>query len=342
MKRNRKGRSKRGGFRRAVGRGGIVLSALLVLHAVVATWFVHHPRTWLDETRARLPRVLTDSLFTVGNRVGDLTDALDLTGTDAVYEYDTEAPTGAVCFAGLPRRTGLPAPDDIVVLNRGEFVIGWSPRLRHPVWCAYHVVRDAKFPTTRKNFQRDHNVPTAPNPGDYAKSGYDRGHMAPNHAIVSRYGEDAQKKTFLMSNVAPQSAALNRGVWRDLEHRIADLWTARYGEIWVIVGCIRSAAHKSFGNDGIDIPDAFYQIVVAQEGLDVRALAVMFGQTVPYRTFAARHLISIDDLETLTGLDFMPELPEFIQSPLEAEIPTRLWPIRAKDIFKLIGLGFKY
>ena len=44
-----------------------------------------------------------------------------------------------------------------------------------------------------------------------------------NHAIESRYGAEEQEKTFMMSNIAPQSPVLNRGVWRNVEHRIADL-----------------------------------------------------------------------------------------------------------------------
>jgi len=339
-KARKKGRPK-SGFRRAVGRGGIVLLVLLVLYAVFATWFVHHPREWLDEKSAAWPAPLVASLYYIGNPVGDLTDALDLTGQDAVYEYDTEAPTGEVAFAGLPQRTGAPAPDDITVLDRGEFKIGWSPKLHHPVWVAYHVVRDEKYPTSRKHFQRDRSVPSAPNPGDYKGSGYDRGHMAPNHAIVTRYGEKAQKRTFLMSNVAPQSSALNRGVWRELEHRIADLWTARYGEIWVVVGCLPSASNRTFGERSVDVPDAYWQVVVAQEGLDVRALAVIFPPDIPHTAYAARYIVTIDELEARTGLDFLSELPDFIQSPLEAQLPTRLWPIRVQDLFRLVGLGFE-
>ena len=43
----------------------------------------------------------------------------------------------------------------------------------------------------------------------------------------------------------------------------------------------------------------------------------------------------------MAGLDFLPDLPEFIQSPLEAERPTRLWPVRLSDIFSLFLLRFQ-
>ena len=74
--------------------------------------------------------------------------------------------------------------------------------------------------------------------------------------------------------------------------------------------------------------------------MDVRAMAMTFGQDVSWREWAARNLISIDDLEELSGLDFLPDLPEFIQNPLEAELPSRLWPIRAQDILRQVLLQF--
>jgi len=338
--RKRKGRSH--GFRRIARYGGIPLLLLLLFHAAVANWFVHHPREWLDDAESRWPRPVVNSLLAVGNPVGDLTDGLDLTGHDTVYEYDVEAPNGTVLFAGAPVRQGAPCPDDVRIINRGPFLLGWSDRLRHAVWCAYHVTPTARYETSRKSFRRDSSVPAAPKPGDYSRSGYDRGHLAPNHAIVTRYGESAQRSTYLMSNIAPQTPSLNRGVWRDVEHRIADLWTARYGEIWVIVGCLPSASDTKLHHTDVDVPDAYYQLIVAQEGMDVRALAVLLPQRIAYDEYAARHLITIDALEELTGLDFLPELPSFIQTPLEADLPTRLWPVRFRDIFRQLALRFVY
>jgi endonuclease G len=317
---------------------GLSLLIFLAVWGTVAEWFVHHPRAWIAERREQMPLVVS-ALTWLGNPLADITDGLAITGHDAVYEYDLEAPKGTVSFAGLPVRTGYPAPDDIRIIDRGEFVIGWSDKLRHPVWCAYHVTKEAKFPSDKRpGFTKDRSVPAAPSPGDYRKSGFDRGHMVPNHAIASRYGEAAQKLTFKMSNISPQTPALNRGVWRDVEHRIADLWTARYGEIWVVVGSV--STHGGMLACDIDLPSQYYQVIIAQEGLNVRALAVLFSQDVDWGEWAARNIVSIDELEELTGLDFNPGLPSFIQSPLEAELPSRLWPVRLRDIFAQIALRF--
>ena len=335
----KRSKGKRSKTRRTSLKLGIVLVGFLAIWGAAGEWFVHHPRAWID----RQPKALSVPLLWIGNPLADITDALDLTGYDTVCEYDTEAPSHAVVFAGAPQRVGAPAPTDIRILNRGEFLIGWSDTLRHPVWCAYHVTRDARYENAKRpGFSKDRDVAKSPSPNDYTKSGYDRGHMVPNYAIVTRYGEREQKKTFLTSNLAPQAPALNRGVWRDIEHRIADLWTARYGEIWVIVGAISNpSSPETISGTSVDVPTAYYQIILAQEGMDVRALAVLFDQNVGWKAWGARHITTIDEIERLTGLDFNPELPSFIQDQLEADLPNRLWPIRPLDILHQILLRFR-
>ena len=334
-----KKRGKRSKSRRICLKSGFVLAVAMTVWGVAGEWFVHHPRAWIDKQ----PKLFAAALLWIGNPLADITDALNLTGYDTVAEYDTEAPAGEVAFAGLPRRVGEPAPADLRVLDRGDFKIGWSDTLRRPVWCAYHVLKDARYELKdRPSFSKDREVPSAPAPDAYARSGYDRGHLAPNWAISTRYGREAQKLTFRMTNVAPQAPALNRQAWRDVEHRIADLWTARYGEIWVVVGCLPANRFtpETIAGSHITIPEGFYQIIIAQEGMDVRMLAVLFPQTVGWHEWPARYLVTVDEIERLTGLDFNPDLPSFIQDQLEADLPNRLWPIRIRDIFELVRLRF--
>ena len=337
MAKRRRGKKSRA--RRSSLKPAVILTALFAVWCIAAEWFVHHPRNWIEDRREGWTALAAAPLLWLGNPIADITDAFGWTGHDAVYEYDEEPPSGKVFFAGIPRRKGAPAAADIRVIDRGDFVLGWSDSLRHPVWCAYHVTPQAKYDAgKRPGFTKDRSIASAPKPGDYSKSGYDRGHMVPNYAIITRYGEEARRRTFMMSNIAPQTPALNRGVWREFEHRIADLWTRRYGEIWVVVGCISEAAGERLPGTDIDVPVAYYQVVVAQEGMNVRALAVLFDQNVGWREWAARNIISIDELENITGLDFNPDMPAFIQDPLEAETPSRLWPIRPRDIVSQIAL----
>ncbi len=321
-----------------------IVASQLVL-AGCGDWFVHHPRNWIADKCESLPRFVTTPLLAYGDRTGDFTDAIGLTGSDAVYEYDEDAPNGSVYFAGAPRRTGAPAPADIQVLQRGEFAVGWSPSLKHPAWVAYHVppqgdstTSDPADPQKRPAFQKDRSVESSPNADAYKGSGYDRGHLAPNFAIATRFGEAAQKRTFLMTNIVPQTPSLNQGVWCDVEHRIASLWSGRYGEVWVIVGALPGRERLP---SGVEIPSALYQLVIAQTEDGVRALALVFPQEISQSAYPTRYMVSIAELEAMAGIDFLPDLDSFIAKPLKAQTPTRLWPVGLGGAFKLIAARFR-
>ena len=331
-------RSGRHSFARSLARkcAAIFLFAVVLILAA-GDWFVHHPREWLEKREREWPRWIVVTLEWTGNPTGDITDALGLTGTDVVAETTDAAPANAVLFAGVPIRRHAPAPDDITVLDRGEFLVGWSPKLRHAAWCAYHVPAGQRYRIeTRPPFRKDKNASRSPVSTDYARTGYDRGHMVPNFAMASRFGTNMQARTFLLSNVAPQSPALNRGVWRDVEHRISESWTARYGEIWVIVGALDDS-HETLSGSDISVPSRLWQVVVAQKDREVRALAVLVEQQVPWRAWPTRYIVSIDELEALTGFDFLAGRPDGMETALESRRPTRLWPVNFLDAFRQIA-----
>ena len=320
--------------------GAATLVVGFVLLCICGDIYVHHPAAWLASHRS----LITAPLEYLGDRTAFITDALGWTGRDAVNTPDDPIPEGMVSFAGDPVRVGAPAPADIVVLDRGEFRIGRSPSLRHPVWVAYHVPRTARHEAgKRPNFQKDKGVASSPQPKDYANSGYDRGHMAPNHAIATRFGPEIQRRTFQMTNVAPQRPGLNRGPWREMEQRISELWTSAYGEIWVIVGTVPPAPGQSrskLGQTDINVPEQFYMVIASQTEDSVRMLAVLMNQTARRWDFPVHNIVSVDEIEKLTGLDFFPDMQRSLQMSLEADTPTRLWPVRVRDLLKLILIRF--
>ena len=318
--------------------------SLVLLSALAATnWFVHEPRFRQQALAQKLPAPLAFWITCVGNASADTTDALGLTGHDVTAPLSAALPTNRLVCAGLPRRLPeSPVPDDITVLNKTGFIIGYSPSLRHPVWVAYKVcsVR-TEIPLARPStFRPDPSASNSPQGNEYAKSGYDRGHMAPNLAIVTRYGKAAQAQTFLTSNICPQRPSLNQGPWCNIEFRIAELWPDCYGDVWIITGALSARGGKRLAS-GIDIPTAFYQIVVTQNHGAVRAFAVYMPQTIRRRTPARATLISIDEIEALSGLDFLADLPDEVERTLEAGTPSRLWPAGPLGAFKLLRERFR-
>ncbi len=337
-----KGRKRLGASRRLARFFAVATVAAWVILCLAGSWYARHPLEWLENNS--WPRCVASSLLYFGDRTLMLTDALGWTGHDAVYDFDDPAPEGEVFFAGAPVRTGEPAPNDIKLIDRGDFVIGWSDQLRHPAWVAYHVPREAKFEVgKRPSFKKDRSVKLSPAASHYERTGYDRGHMAPNYAITSRFGPDAQANTFLMSNISPQTPALNRGPWRELEQRVVELWTQRWGEIWVICGTISSKNPQSrerLAGTAIDVPTAYWMLIAAQSADGVGSLALLLPPSVGYDDFPVHRIVTVDELEQMSGFDFFPEMPNYLQNVLEADLPTRLWPIRLRDVLKLVLMRF--
>ena len=116
-------------------------------------------------------------------------------------------------YGGLPNASNYGHP--VVVLTNAAYLTGYCEARRNPAWVAFSVgsisigstaKRPSRFTTDTRTRSATHD--------DYTGSGFDRGHMAPNYAIGTRYGHGAQRETFLMSNISPQAPDLNRSWWR--------------------------------------------------------------------------------------------------------------------------------
>ncbi|MBR4172574.1 MAG: DNA/RNA non-specific endonuclease [Kiritimatiellae bacterium] len=327
-------------LRRPFSSLGTILLALLV----GSNWFVHRSHAQRENFRVRNPR-LSSFLQLWGNATADLTDAWGLTGHDAISSPARPLATNSFQEVGFPttQKGNRNAPQDLVTLHKKGFTIGYSPSLRRPVWVAYRSFpyqTAATNPENRpKGFRSDPDAPNCPRPSDYTRSGYDRGHMAPNLAIASRFGQSAQEDTFLLSNICPQRPGLNQGPWYEMEYRIAEIWPECHGTIWVIVGAIPSPRKKL---KGIDVPAGFYQVLLCQkQDGTLQALAVSMPQTASRHTYARSFLISIRELENRCGLNFFPNLPVKIQQDLETTEATRLWRTGFSGIFRVISERYR-
>jgi endonuclease G len=231
-------------------------------------------------------------------------------------------------YGGVPRpvAAGGRSGEVRVLVNRG-YAVGYSDTLANPLWAAYRVVDLPRIPEPPKRpekFEVDRRTAARVAPDAYSASGYDRGHMAPNYAIATRYGAAAQRETFLMSNVAPQLHALNAGLWRELEQRIATSYPARYGEVWAIVGPVFGASPKTL-RGGVAVPDAFFKIVVDESEGKLRTLAFIVPQEAPTDADPRRYLTTIDEIQRRTGLDFLSELDDAAEREVESRRAEKVW-----------------
>ncbi len=230
--------------------------------------------------------------------------------------------TGNVVYGGNPITA---SNTRLVLLKNIAYHAGYSEERRNPIWVAYRLDTDQpgeKFKRP-KGFKPDLRTSSRIEPKDFVKSGYDRGHMAPNAAIADRYGLDAQHETFLMSNIVPQNPVLNRQIWQRLE-RLEDDYSNNLENVWVITGPVFDGHIQTINNE-IEVPDAFFKIIFDEEKDNLRALAFLIQQDVTGKEPLDSFLTSIDEIEKLTGLDFIAPLGDESEAPLEAGTPGRLW-----------------
>ena len=222
---------------------------------------------------------------------------------------------------------GIPQiAEDVQVVERIGYLVGYSPKTGNPAWVAYRLHGAPAYRTAQRpsRFLDDPSVHGEPQHDDYTHSGYDRGHLASNAVIGSYFGPTAQRETFYMTNIIPQAPQLNRrGVWRQIEQLEMGMGAA-FQEVWVITGAI-DTDHSNRMPSGVSIPEGSFKIIVDQQpgNQALRVAAFVFPQD-PQSNDLSGYVVSVDRIEQLTGLDFFPSLPVSFET-VERARPRALW-----------------
>ena len=165
-------------------------------------------------------------------------------------------------------------------------------------------------------FMPDPGVKGCPSPQDYAGSGMDRGHLVP--AADLKWSPEAMRQSFLMTNICPMHKALNEGGWAKLEEKVRE-WTARDSALLVFTGPVVSDSDTTLANGRIKVPSAYYKVIMAPCVRPTRAIAFIY----PNGHSGGRlrqYAVSVDEVESRTGLDFFPTLPAKEQHRLESTV----------------------
>jgi endonuclease G, mitochondrial len=129
-----------------------------------------------------------------------------------------------------------PDPKNYLMV-KPHFALSYNSEKGTPNWVSWRLVKEDLGNVARKNdFHPDPDLPRAfykVKPGDYDHSGFDRGHMCPN--ADREASADNAKATFVMSNMVPQSAELNRRSWEKLEDYCRKLAHAGK-ELYIVAG----------------------------------------------------------------------------------------------------------
>jgi len=247
------------------------------------------------------------------------------------YAYEVFVARPSMTFMGVPSVEAYPASGQMShILRNDAFMLEYSETLKNPLWVTYQVTaKQYKSGKRPSGFASDWRSLSQVSHQDYTRSGYDRGHMAPNYVIASRYGREAQKETFLMTNITPQKPGLNQKSWQRLEELIADDFSKIHGDFWVVTGPIFGDKPKRL-NSGVYIPKAFYKILVKPTTPErpAKALAFIFPQNARPKSSLMKFVTTVDEVEKQTGIDFFHELEDGYEERLESTKMHQAWNLQ--------------
>ena len=162
---------------------------------------------------------------------------------------------------------------------REAYLVAYDAPVKIPVYVSYTLLPQNAlgcFPRTNA-FVADQSIKGGARPDDYAGTGYDKGHAAPDGDLS--WSQQVEYESFLMTNMYPQAGSLNRGIWKLLETSIRG-WAVQLNQGFTIyVGAIYGAGDKVIGN-GVIVPHKYYKIVINN---NTGAMAGwLFPHTAPY------------------------------------------------------------
>ena len=230
--------------------------------------------------------------------------------------------------AALPETLlyGMPGSYDMLLVRRG-FSIGYSYEMRQAMWVSYMLTANnlkAKKVRRTNTFKPDPAIKFRPvRPKDYNRTGYDRGHLAP--AADMSFSLQAMSESFYMSNMSPQYADFNRGIWKDLESKVRN-YAVYHGDIYVVTGPVFDPDKPviTIGANAVAVPDKYYKVVLDVKSPKPKAIGFVLenrGSKKSLREFA----VTVDAVEKLTGLDFFSNLDDTSEARLESQCDFDAW-----------------
>lgn len=212
----------------------------------------------------------------------------------------------------------LPASSGEIV-HHYTYSLSYNETHEQANWTA-HVLKARDINSTdykRPFFEIDDQVTTgAAHWRNYKKSGYDKGHLVP--AADRKASKQSYDETFLTSNISPQKHAFNAGIWNDLEYLVRG-YALEYGALYVVTGPILKEGLPSIGSEKVSVPQAFFKIIYHQDRNDRRMQAYL----IPVNTSSENlddFIVPTDRIETLTGIDFFPQLEDDLENQLEGAV----------------------
>jgi DNA/RNA endonuclease G (NUC1) len=268
-------------------------------------------------------------------------------GTSATYSLPTTVatPGGTADYRGNTE-FGVPtdrdASDDFII-SREQYTLSYNHNRNTPNWVSYEFDATHFGANDRcECFTHDPALPQSfthlttadyTGAGDFAGYKIDRGHMARSFDLTTGTLDNA--RSFYLSNVIPQAAAVNEGPWKLLEDYLGNLARFQNKEVYVIAGVAGNKATVK-GEGKIVIPSAVWKVALVlprDHGLaDVRSfrdiddvIAVIMPNDPTVDSHWETYKTSVDEVERVSGYDLLALLPDKLERSVENNDILAAW-----------------
>jgi endonuclease G len=210
------------------------------------------------------------------------------------------------------------------IIHHTGFTLCYDNDYKQARWVVYGLTTSETMGTAPRSndFRIDPDVLSVCSAlDDYRGSGFDRGHLAP--AGDFKWSAQAMSETFFMSNMSPQQHGFNSGIWKNLEERVRG-WAVENELVYVVSGPVFTDNMQCIGANKVAVPGHYYKVLLDYTEPELKATGFVLpneSSPLPLQTF----LVTVDSVESLTGIDFYAELPDEQEEQLESHTDPVLW-----------------
>ena len=207
------------------------------------------------------------------------------------------------------------------IVRHTYYSLAYSEENEQASWVYYQLSSEDLNGTQSRtdDFRADPAISTGSSSlNDFKSSGYDRGHLCP--AADMTRNKTAMTESFFLSNMSPQTPGFNRGIWSVAEDQVRE-WTLKYQKLYVVTGPVFQNNIGTIGLNEVTIPGYYFKIIF--DGKDH-----MIGLILPHATSTKsldQFVVSIDQIEQQTGIDFFKGLDDQLEKNLEGRVSTSGW-----------------
>ena len=202
------------------------------------------------------------------------------------------------------------------LIQRAQYAMDYNDTFRQPNWVSWsYTTGDSGGSGRSPNFFIDTSLPTG-----FTKVstdtflGYDRGHMCPSGDRTISVADN--EVTFLMSNMIPQTAENNQGLWAAFEGYCRGLAS---GGSEILIICGPGNFRTTSISNGMRVPGSVWKVVVVSPSGTAlapdkvttasRVIAINTPNTSSVSTSWTDYITTVEQIEAETGFRFFSSLP---------------------------------